>query len=49
MTASNRGGPKSPRRPKERPVEIVDRFRAQHLALAEREIVTDAGVATDGQ
>jgi hypothetical protein len=23
-----------------------DRFRAQHLALAEREILTDAGVAT---
>ncbi|MDR6303650.1 hypothetical protein GGQ85_001344 [Nitrobacter vulgaris] len=46
MTASNRGSSKSSRRPKERPVEIVDRFRAQHLSLAEREIVTDAGIAT---
>lgn len=46
MSASNCGGRQSPRRPKGRPVEIVDRFRAQHLALAERKIMTDEGVAT---
>lgn len=46
MPASDRGGRQSSRRLKGRPAEIVDRFRAQHLALAEREIMTDAGVAT---
>jgi hypothetical protein len=46
MSASDRGVRKSTRRPKSRPAEGVDRFRAQHLTLAEREIMTDAGVAT---
>jgi hypothetical protein len=46
MSASDRGAGKSTRRPKNRPAEVVDRFRAQHLTLAEREIMTDAGVAT---
>lgn len=46
MPASNRGGGQSPRRPKGRPGDIVDRFRAQHLALAEREIMTDEGATT---
>jgi hypothetical protein len=45
MSASNRGG-KSTRRPKNQPVEIVDRFRAQHLALSAREIMTDTGVVS---
>jgi hypothetical protein len=44
--SANRGVGKSTR-PKSRPAEVVDRFRAQHLTLAEREIMTDAGgVAT---
>ncbi|MEH6950154.1 DUF6456 domain-containing protein [Nitrobacter sp. NHB1] len=46
MSASDRGVGKATRRPKSRPAEVVDRFRAQHLTLAEREIMTDAGVAT---
>ncbi|WP_319797090.1 DUF6456 domain-containing protein [Nitrobacter sp.] len=46
MSASDRGVGKSTRRPKSRQTEVVDRFRAQHLALAEREIMTDAGVVT---
>jgi hypothetical protein len=46
MSASDRGAGKSTRRPKRRTAEVVDRFRAQHLTLAEREIMTDAGVAT---
>ncbi|MEO6382747.1 MAG: DUF6456 domain-containing protein, partial [Nitrobacter sp.] len=46
MSTSNRGGSKSTRRPKSQPAEIVDRFRAQHLALSAREIMTDTGVAS---
>lgn len=46
MSASDRGVGKSTRRPKSRQTEVADRFRAQHLALAEREIMTDAGVVT---
>ncbi|GAB1715660.1 MAG: hypothetical protein NTAFB05_07020 [Nitrobacter sp.] len=46
MPAFDRGAGKSARRKRNRPAEAVDRFRAQHLALAEREIVTDASVVT---
>jgi uncharacterized protein DUF6456 len=46
MSASDRGGNKTARRPKSQPVEIVDKFRAQHLALSEREIMTEAGTAS---
>lgn len=46
MSASDRGGNKTARRPKSQPVEIVDKFRAQHLVLSEREIMTEAGTAS---
>lgn len=46
MSASDRRGNKAARRPKSQPVEIVDKFRAQHLVLSEREIMTEAGTAS---
>ncbi len=46
MSASDRRGNKAARRPKSQPVEIVDKFRAQHLLLSEREIMTEAGTAS---
>jgi len=46
MSASDRGGSKSAQRSKDRPADIVDTFRAQHLALSAREIMTDTGAAS---
>ncbi|MBS0528145.1 MAG: DNA replication protein, partial [Proteobacteria bacterium] len=45
MSASDRRTNKATRRPKSQQAEIVDAFRAQHLALSAREIMTEAGAA----
>jgi hypothetical protein len=45
MTTSSRGNTRAKRRPKAEGSGTIDGFRAQHFTLAEREIMTDAGVA----
>ena len=46
MSAPDRGDNKAARRRKARAADIVDPFRARHLALSTREIMTEAGSAT---
>jgi len=46
MSAPDRGDNKAARRRKVRAADIVDPFRARHLALSTREIMTEAGSAT---